>query len=86
MSVLTNKVFLQDTLERAVKTFAQTLLSAVGTGAVLDAVYQVDWAQGAAIGATAAILSVLTSIVTSGIGNNGSASAVPEVVNVEKNL
>jgi hypothetical protein len=86
MSVLTNTVFLKDAAERAIKTFAQTLLSAVGTGAVLPAVTDVDWTQGAAIGATAAIISILTSIVTSGIGNNGTASVVHEVVNVEKNL
>lgn len=86
MSVLTNAVFLKDTAERAIKTFAQTLLGAVGAGAVLPAVTEIDWTQGAAIGATAAIVSILTSIVSSGIGNNGSASVVHEVVNVEKNL
>lgn len=81
---LGNAVFLKDVAERAVKTFAQTLLATVGTGAVLPAVTDVDWGNGAAIGATAAIISILTSIVTSGLGSNGTASAVPQVVNAER--
>lgn len=81
MSVLSSVGFYKDTAERALKTFAQSLLAAVGTGAVLPAVTDVDWAQGAAIGLTAAVISILTSIVSSGIGDNGSASLVPEIVN-----
>lgn len=56
-------------LERAVKTFAQAVLalfSADGLG-VLD----VDWGQAASVGAMGAILSVLTSIVSSGVGGQG---------------
>lgn len=45
---------------RAVKTAAQTAIALIGTGAV--AITQLDWAQIAAVTATAAVLSILTSI------------------------
>lgn len=47
--------------ERALRTFAQALLASIGTGAV--GITQVDWVAGLSIGATAAVVSVLTSIV-----------------------
>ena len=46
---------------RAVKTAAQTALAAIGTTAV--AITALDWPQIAALAATAAVTSVLTSIV-----------------------
>lgn len=46
---------------RAVKTAAQTALAAMGTTFV--AITQLDWPQIAALAATAAVASVLTSIV-----------------------
>lgn len=45
---------------RAVKTAAQTAVALIGTGAV--AITSLDWAQIAAVSATAFVLSVLTSI------------------------
>lgn len=74
-----NAVFWKDTVERAIKTFAQGVLGAFGADVALSVV-EVDWAQAAGIGATAAIVSVLTSIVSAGVSNNGTASVVPEVV------
>ena len=44
---------------RAVKTFAQTLISLVTVGQMLD---EVDWINAVSIAGTAAILSALTSI------------------------
>ncbi|GAA0719777.1 holin [Dactylosporangium roseum] len=62
--------------ERAVKTFAQAglaLLTGDGLG-VLD----VDWGQVGSVGLLAAIASVLTSIVSSGVGPVGSPSVVED--------
>lgn len=47
--------------ERALRTFAQALLASIGTGAV--GITQIDWLGAASIGATAAVVSILTSIV-----------------------
>ena len=66
--------FWLDTLERAIKTAAQTLLGLIGTN-VVD-VTSLDWQEvGIAVGFTTA-LSVLTSIVSSGIGEPGTASVL----------
>lgn len=48
--------------ERAVKTFAQAGLAFLGTGAV--GIFAVDWAGFFSISGGAALLSVLTSIIT----------------------
>jgi len=45
---------------RAVRTFAQGMLGALGTTAV--GVTEIDWVGAASIGATAAILSVLMAL------------------------
>ena len=55
--------------ERAVKTFAQTaaaLLVAAGTG-LLDS----DWQTTGSVAGMAALLSVLTSVGSAGMGNPG---------------
>ena len=80
MASLTSGVFLKDTFERAVRTFVQALLAAVGAGAVTTAVTDINWGDAALIGLTAAVFSVGTSVLASGIGDNGTASVVPEVV------
>ncbi|MFK4953644.1 holin [Lactococcus garvieae] len=66
------KTFLKDTVERAVKTFAQSLVAslAVGTG-LLD----VDWLNALSIAGLATIISVLTSVGSGYVGDD-SASAV----------
>lgn len=46
---------------RAVKTAAQTVLAAMGTTVV--SITSLDWPQIAALAATAAVASILTSIV-----------------------
>ena len=65
--------FWRDTAERAVKTAAQ---SAVGLFVADQTVMSLDWSQAGAVVGTAAVVSVLTSIVSSGIGDKGTASAV----------
>lgn len=66
--------FWKQTAERAVKTFAQAalaLLTGDGMG-VLD----VNWGDVGSVGALAAIASVLTSIVTSTVGEPNDPSVV----------
>lgn len=72
-----NKDFALATLERALKTFAQALVAvfAAGSVTVLDA----DWTQALAVSATAALVSVLTSIVSAGVGNYGPSLATESV-------
>lgn len=68
------KSFWKQALERAIKTAAQAavaLLTANGTG-ILD----VDWGTVASVAGLAAAASFLTSIVTSGVGQPDSPSAV----------
>jgi hypothetical protein len=60
--MLLTKEFWIGALERAIKTFAQTLLALVGTDAV--GVLNVDMAQSVLASLAAAGISVLTSIST----------------------
>lgn len=80
MASFTSKVFWKDAGERAVKTFVQTVLAVVGAGAATVAVTDIDWGDAALIGLTATIFSLGTSVLSSGISENGTASVVPEVV------
>lgn len=65
-----SKAFIRATLERAVKTFAQTLVAVLGLG--LTDVISVDWKGALSAAAAGALLSILTSIgsdwVTTGAG------------------
>ena len=62
--------------ERALRTFAQTLVALIGVGSV--SIVTLPWGEVLAVSATAAVLSVLTSIVASGVGEDG-PSFGPEV-------
>ena len=55
----TSRTFWAGTAERAVKTAAQTLAALLVTGTVI---WSVDWPQALGVTATAALLSVLTSL------------------------
>lgn len=66
--------FAKAALERAVKTFAQALLSLWGAGA-FD-ILHVDWSQSLGVAAGAGVLSVLTSVVSLPVGPAGSPSLV----------
>ncbi len=78
--------FWLDTLERAIKTAAQTLLALVGVN-VTD-VASLNWQEMAITTAVSTGLSVLTSIVSSGIGEPGTASllnpAPPDTLKEDK--
>lgn len=75
------KEFWQATLERAIKTFAQSLAALLTGDAVgiLDA----DWGQSASVAAMATILSILSSVGSSGIGNSGPSLSHSEVLDVD---
>jgi r1t holin len=65
----------RDALERAVRTAAQALVAILGTGAtdVLD----VDWPAALSAAGLAALASLLTSVVASGVGTPGTAALLP---------
>ncbi|AZM91426.1 holin [Streptomyces sp. W1SF4] len=56
--------FWKSTGERAVRTFAQGVLGAIGADQL--GILDVDWGQAASIGGLASVLAVLTAIATSG--------------------
>lgn len=75
MSTLTS-AFWKAAAERAIRTFAQTMLAMLGFKAfdVLTA----DWGQLLGVSLGAAVLSLLTSIVASEIGDKGTPSLIEE--------
>lgn len=71
------KQFALDAAERAIKTFAQTLLAYFGADA-FD-VLQANWGNALPIALGAVVLSVLTSLLSLRLGNNGTASLTTAV-------
>lgn len=55
------KRFWKAAIVRAVRTFAQALVAAIPVGIAIN---QVGWADALGIAATAAVLSILTSLAT----------------------
>ena len=74
------KPFLKDTLERAIKTFAQAAVGALGAGAT--GLIGVDWVNILSIAGFAAVVSVLTSVGSFNIGED-TASAIKSQPKVE---
>ena len=68
-----SRQFWEDTAERAIKTFAQALLGVFVAGVTI---MSVDWVDALAVGATASLVSVLTSIASAGARDPESASLV----------
>ncbi|RII06969.1 hypothetical protein DSC45_34645 [Streptomyces sp. YIM 130001] len=66
---LTTTRFWIATAERAVRTFAQTLIATLGLDTT-DLV-NVPWERGLALAGAAALLSAPTSIATTGTGSDG---------------
>ncbi|MGW8846628.1 holin [Streptomyces xiamenensis] len=66
---MTTPAFWRATIERAVRTAAQTLVAVLGldTTGVLD----VAWSEGLALAGSAALLAVLTAIASAGVGPAG---------------
>lgn len=77
MNTIWSLTFWKDTAERALKSFAQGVILALGGGAVN--VLTLDWITLAGAGGGAAFLSVLTSIVSAGVANKGTASMTSAV-------
>lgn len=77
---LLTKAFWVAALERAVKTFAQTL---VGLFVGDSTVTSVNWTSSLVVAATAAVVSLATSVASLGSGPTGSPSLVtdPNAVN-----
>lgn len=66
--------FWVDAFERACKTIGQALLSMWLVGGVTPNLLTVDWKNALGVAVTAAILSLVTSIVSLPIGESGSPS------------
>lgn len=71
------KTFWKDAIERAIKTFAQTLVTLLGAGAV--DLLSVDWVSGLSVAGGAALVSVLTSVGSEHFGTSGTASLTKAV-------
>jgi L-lactate permease len=75
--LLTDRGFWIATSERAIKTFCQALVALFVAGVT---VLTIDWQQGLAVAATAAVVSVLTSIASYNVGSFLGPSLVDEAV------
>ena len=62
------KTFFKDMAERAIKTFAQSMIGALGAGAT--GLIGIDWIQALSIAGFATLISILTSIASLGIGDD----------------
>ncbi|MGH3117789.1 MAG: holin [Gaiellales bacterium] len=70
-----NPTFWRDALERALRTAAQTLIGVLTADAT--GLLEVDWVAAGSAAGLAALLSLLTSVVASGVGTKGTAGLVP---------
>ena len=75
--MLSEKLFWVAAGERAVKTFAQSLVALFAAGVTI---LNIDWQQGLAVAATAALVSVLTSIASVRLGEFEGPSLAGEAV------
>jgi len=76
------KQFWIDVFERAVKTFAQAVVAAIGANAT--GMLDVDFAAVLGIAALTTVASVLTSIASAPASTKGTASLTNNVTYVEK--
>lgn len=75
--MLSEKLFWIAAGERAVKTFAQSLVALFVAGVT---VLTIDWQQGLAVAATAAVVSLLTSVASVRLGSFEGPSLAGEAV------
>lgn len=75
--MLSDKLFWIAAGERAVKTFAQSLVALFAAGVTI---LNIDWQQGLAVAATAAVVSVLTSVASVRLGQFEGPSLAGEAV------
>ncbi len=64
--------------ERAVKTLAQTMLALWVVGDQVLNVFTVDWSASFGVGLGAMLISILTSLLSTGFGPTNSPSLVDE--------
>lgn len=76
MSFLTSKTFWADTVERAIKTFAQACVAVLTSNVV--GLLNVDYLTLFSVAGLAAVVSVLSSLASGQVGNTDSASLVVE--------
>jgi hypothetical protein len=79
MGNVMNRNLIRAIIERAAKTAAQSLLLFVGAAEGLD-LFTLDWQRALGAAAAGALLSVLTSIASLGIGPADSPSLVAPIV------
>lgn len=77
-SVYLERNFWLSSIERAIKTFAQAVVTLIGTQAI--GVLDIDWAQILAISATMALVSVFTSVGSAELGKTLGPSLVGESI------
>ncbi|MGO3895342.1 holin [Brevibacterium aurantiacum] len=70
MSNYASKEFWKGSIERAIRTAAQTAIALIGTDQV--GILNLDWAQIGSVTATATLLSILMSIAGGGTGSGPS--------------
>ena len=68
------KSFWIDAAERTIRTIAQSLLALMGTDAL--GIVGLDWMQMGSVAIGAGLMSLLTSIVATGVGDKGTAELV----------
>ena len=68
-----NKKFIEDLAERAIKTFAQTFLALVGSD--MAGIFTIATVDTLKVSLGAALLSVLSSVASTQVGDSNSASA-----------
>ena len=73
-----SKAFIKAAIERAVKTFAQVLVSLLGVNAA--GVLDVDWKGALSAAGLAAVASILTSIGSDWATGNGPSLTNAEVI------
>lgn len=77
MGTVMNKQLARMIAERAVKTAAQSLLLFVGAAQGLD-LFTLDWQRALGAAAAGALLSILTSVASLGIGPSDTPSLVDD--------
>lgn len=68
MTIYTTPYFWFGVLDRAIKTFAQTIIALIGTNVI--AIHELHWVTILSVSATATLLSVLTSVATPEIASH----------------
>lgn len=74
MSALTQSKFWADAFERAIKTFAQSAVAMLTASGVLG-LFSVNWGDILSVAGLATVVSIFTSIASSG-GGDDSASLI----------